>query len=406
MTQRSNPFAVILAFSICLTQSLVTLPALAQTANPATTSAPNAGVQSANPASGVQTPTQVLAQTPAETPQKSSESHHNKKDEMSDYQRRHNEEGYYGKERPKQDEYSDYQHRHEDEGYYSEIKPYSPPPPEAKPAPEPLSQPIKSELPPLAIPPVQGSKPGDRRFDDDTGSTGSVIATRHSKSAEEDFQAGRFPQAIGHFRASLDAFPNQPELYPHYWEACTKNNDWSEAKVALEKWFALQPEKKKEYSWALGETLFQLRDYEKATAALNDALKYGVKLDEIHHLLLQIALVQRNNAEATNQYIALLKIKPSDYQTQLAFANMLELQGKHLDALSHYKAAVNLQPSDGALAARVAYMLMYYNKDYNSAINYYKKAMNADPANAAQYQQNIRFAESQMPKPEAKKVQQ
>jgi predicted Zn-dependent protease len=395
MNDRSNRVAVVLAVSMCFVQSMLTAPSAAQ-GNPAPASQqPNA--QAAPPAS---------PDTQGSAPPSSTGSH--KKEWMSDYQKRHKDEGYYEKNGPKKkkDDMSDYQRRHDGEGYYQEIKPYAPAPPTQAELVVPMTHPIQTELPPLQTNAVSAPKEGERKLGDDTGATGSVSATRHAKQAKDDFAAGRYPQAIGHFRASLDAFPNQPDLYPDYFEALRKGNDWSEVKITLEKWFQIAPDKKKDYSWCIGEALYNLRNYDKAREALTDSLKYGVKLDEVHNLLLKIALAQHNNADAESQYAALLKIKPSDYQTQISFANMLELQGKHADALAHYKAAVNLQPSDGALAARVAYMLMYYNKDYTSAIGYYKKAMAADPGNASKYAENIRFAESQMPHAAAKKVQQ
>jgi tetratricopeptide (TPR) repeat protein len=381
----------VLLLSLALSLGTPQMAVLAETAAPATATEQPVAAQATAPEA--QPPAQAAEQPAAE--EKVSKHTEKQKSEQKGRKGRHEDEGYYGSmQHGKKDQFSDIQRRHQDEGYYSEIKPYVPPPPEAAPVPPPQA-PVIEQKPELVVPPVRPDASG-RKFDDDTGATGSITATRHAKQAKELLANGQFELAKRHFKESLAIVENQPELYPGYWECCTKTNDWSEALRILDKMFEVQPAKKAEFAWAYGQALYQLRRYDKAKVALKDAVKYGKNVDDIHLTLLKIAQQEHNNNDIVAEYNALLKLKPSDYKTQLEFANLLELQGRHAEALSHYKSASNLQPSDGGLAARVAYMLMYYNKDYKGAIAFYSKALAADPGNAQKYQDSIKYCQYQM----------
>ena len=103
-----------------------------------------------------------------------------------------------------------------------------------------------------------------------------------------------------------------------------------------------------------------------------------------------------SDCRALSPGFSLTQTASSDYKTQLDFGNYLEGQGRHAEALAHYKTAADVHPTDGGLLSRIAYMVMYYNKDYNGAINYYTKAMAADPANVNRYQENIKYCQAQM----------
>ncbi|HEY9791127.1 MAG TPA: tetratricopeptide repeat protein [Candidatus Obscuribacterales bacterium] len=390
MTDKANRKALLLSLALCL-------------AAPATFTAACAE-ESAKPAAAAADST--ADKKPAAPEETSGSKRH--KDDLSEYQHRHQEDGYYSGVKGESQRQSDNQKRHSDEGYYSEVKPYVAPPPEVKPAlPPPTQSALPGTPPPLVIPPV-GSTPGGSKFEDDTGATGSITATRHAKQAQELFSSGHFDLAKHHYRESLAVMPNQLELYGNYWESCAKTNDWGEGRRALDKLFELDPAKKKEWAWAYGETWFQLRNYDKAVAALNDALKYGNHLEDVHNDILKIGLNRRDSALINQEYAALTKIKPNDYKMQLDYANWLEVAGKHGEAIGHYRSAANLNPGDGALAARLAYMLMYYNKDFKGAINFYTRAIAGDPLNAAKYQENIKYAQAQIQvdKPAPKKVQQ
>lgn len=328
------------------------------------------------------------------------------KDSMSDNQRRHEDQGYYSgtKGKADQERFSDNQRRHGDEGYYTDVRQYAPPPPEEKPVAPPV-QPAIVTPPPLIVPPVGSGQPNDRKLGDDTGATGSITATRHAKQAKDMLNSGHYDLAKSHFRESLQQVPSQLDLYPGYWESCAKTNDWGEARRALEKFFELDSAAKKDYYWAYGQTWFELRNYDKAVPVLREALGYGQHVDDVHADLLKIALNRKDSAGIAAEYAAVLKSKPSDAKTHKEFADWLEVQGRHSEAIAHYKSAVGIDPSDGATAGRLAYMMMFYNKDFHGAINYYQKAVAGDPLNAAKYLQSIEYAKSQIQTSSPKKKQ-
>jgi Flp pilus assembly protein TadD len=72
-----------------------------------------------------------------------------------------------------------------------------------------------------------------------------------------------------------------------------------------------------------------------------------------------------------------------------------EVMQKPQDAISHYRSATNANPTDGRTMGRLAYLLMFHNKDFDGAIACYNKAMAADPANAKAYSDGIAYCTQQ-----------
>lgn len=311
---------------------------------------------------------------------------------------RHKDEGYYGNLQPQESTQSDSQQRHKDDGYYSDVKsvPAYVPSTEAKPIPTNL--PPLTTTPVVPIPAVRPASAGgasERKFDDDTGSTGSITFTRHVNTAKEMLNTGHPDIAKRHFQDAIKMFPNQADLYQPLYESCVQMRDWSEACRTLEKLFELQPAKERELEWGYGQAQFELRHWDKAVPSLKKAAGYGHHQEQCHKMLLKIAQQQNDSAGVIAEYTALLKLK-NDYNTRVEFANYLDRIGKHPEAIVQYKSAVAIQSTDGPLMARIAYMLMFYNKDYSSAVQFYNKAIQIDPANANNYQQNIAYAQQQI----------
>ncbi len=283
----------------------------------------------------------------------------------------------------------------EDDGYYGTIK-YAPVPKELleqakNPPPPPVAPPAPVVVPP-PVQPASSTGPA-RKFDDDTGNTGSITVTRHINKAREFLSSGHPDFAKKHFKEALRIAPEKAEFYEGYYESCVKTNDWSEAINALDRWFKLDPDKEKDYGADYGEALFQLQRYDKATAALKRALTFGKKQEQIHRTLLKIAQVQQNTPAIIAEYNAVLAVK-NDGDLQAEFGGFLERLDRAPEAIPHYKAAVKLKPLDAQLQGRLAYMLLYYNKDYAGAIAAYNKAIAADPSSQA-LRDGLRYAEQQ-----------
>lgn len=311
---------------------------------------------------------------------------------------KHKDEGYYGSMQTPMHKGDDYEqierHKDDKEGYYSIIP--QTPKEYHNVTPVPVAPPVVVTPPPVQ-PPVErptSSDPG-RKFDDDPGKEGSITYTRHVKTAREMLNGGHFDLAKNHFKEALHILPDQLDVYPDLIEACRKSNDWSEAGRAIQKLEELDPKRAKEYDWQYGEAMFNLVKWDKAQPVLKKSLAHGHHQEQIHRMLLTIAKQQKNNADVLTEYAALTKLKPGDYQLRMDYAAMLELAAKPQEAIAQYRAAINNNPTDGATMGRIAYMLMYHNKDYDGAMAMYNKAIAADPRNAKTYQDGINYCAQQ-----------
>lgn len=352
----------------------------------------------AAPAPQAAAPPPVPTETPAAAPAAASEEGANqddsgKKKKAASKTKKINpreDDGYYKQySLDEHDKHEFDRHKEQGGGYYGPMPTYKAPPPEAKPI-----------LPAVEIVPVPVAVPlkhdgTDRKFKDDPGAVGSITFMRHATQAKELLSTGHYDLAKKHFKEALRINPDDMDLLPGYWETCEKTSDWSESVRTLEHMFSLNPAKEKEYCWAHGEALYELRRWDRAVPTLRKAVTFGRNVDQCHDWLLKIALQQRNTAEQATEYAAILKLRPTDYKMHVDFGNLLETQGRHNEALVQYKAAATAQP-DGALMARIAYMMMSYNKDWNGAMAMYNRATQADPKNAAVYQKSVLYCQAQL----------
>lgn len=370
-------------------------------------SAPPAKLPESKPAEASNLTPENLTAPPPEIKPRKQERKTNKVQKSANFEQmeRHKADGYYAgmSTAPTSIEKGanfEQQQRHDGEGYYREMK--------ATPTEYPKEpEPPKYVPPPAAVVPVLPPRPHDpneKKFDDDPGKSGSITFERGLKTGKEMLSAHP-DYAKRHFKEAMHVQPENPETYPGYIEACQRTNDWSETQHGIEKLVQLQPTMEKDYSWQLGEALFHLNRYDKAVPQLKKSLAYGHHQEQIHRMLLKIAQVQANNVDVCAEYAALCKLKPADYKTHIEFGALLERLAKPQEAIAQYRAATAANPADGATFGRLAYLIMYHNKDYNTAIDCYNKAMAADPGNAKAYQDGIAYCMQQKnpPKPKAKK---
>jgi tetratricopeptide (TPR) repeat protein len=335
----------------------------------------------------------LTAPAPEIKPHKSERKPAKKKDNFEQMER-HKDDGYYGSMAAPDTKKANFEQQEKHgEGYYVEVKP-TPKEYPKEPTP-PVYVPPTPE--PAAVVPVTPRNPNEpeRKFDDDTGSSGSITYTRHVKVANEMLSSGHNDLARKHFKEAINVQPENSEPYPGLIESCQKCNDWSETQHAIEKYLQLVPAKEREYQWQLGEALFHLQRYDKSTPLLKKAAGNGHHQEQIHKMLLKTAQIQNDNAEVLAEYNALCKLKPNDYQTQMDYAVLLERLAKPQEAIAHYRAATNANPTDGRTMGRLAYLIMFHNKDYDGAIAVYNKAMAADPTNAKSYQDGIAYCMQQ-----------
>jgi tetratricopeptide (TPR) repeat protein len=361
---------------------------------PVATPAPAPSTPSAEPPQLNSSDRNLTAPAPEIKPRKPERKSSIKKKDNFEQMERHEGDGYYNSiiKAPEKGANFEQQERH-GEGYYVDVKatpkeyPKEPTPPVY----------VPPTPPPAAVLPVTPRNPGEpeRKFDDDTGSSGSITFTRHLKTANEMLASGHNDLAKKHYKEAIHVQPENAETYPGYIESCQKTNDWSETQHGIERYLQMKPEKEREYSWQLGESLFHLQKYDKAVPVLKKSLAYGHHQEQIHRMLLKVAQIQNDNPEVIAEYNALCKVKPNDYQTHMDFAVLLERLSKPQEAITQYRAATNANPTDGRTMGRLAYLMMFHNKDYDGAIGCYNKAMAADPTNAKSYQDGIAYCMQQ-----------
>ena len=125
--------------------------------------------------------------------------------------------------------------------------------------------------------------------------------------------------------------------------------------------------------------------YWKNSVTLFSHVLYVTKNNYLAHTNLGVALVEEGKTqEAISHYRAALQIKPSDDNTHYNLANALKKQGSIDEAIVHYREAVKLNP--------------YYSKAHNNlgvyleaqgqsdeAIFHYRQALQIEPANSGFY---------------------
>src|SRR5262249_3906082 len=153
------------------------------------------------------------------------------------------------------------------------------------------------------------------------------------------------------------ANPKSIPLYMELYQTCLKSNDWSDAASSLEKVMEIDPAKEKDVYVDYGKALYQLHRYDKAKDALNKALAFGKNKDEIYKAMVQIALREKDEPAAIQQYREYLKIKPNDGDAHWELANLLYKKNLK-DSLPEYKAASEDRPMNSYGHERYAYLLL------------------------------------------------
>jgi Flp pilus assembly protein TadD len=106
------------------------------------------------------------------------------------------------------------------------------------------------------------------------------------------------------------------------------------------------------------------------------------KKETIHRCLLQIYVSQRKG-EAAGEYNALLAMKPADGQLHYDYANFLLRGGNNAAAAGQYRLATKYQPRNADFQIGLGNALLHA-KDYNGAVNAYRRAVEIGGATGTQ----------------------
>lgn len=212
--------------------------------------------------------------------------------------------------------------------------------------------------------------------------------------AKAELAKNKFVEARQILKQSIRSNPKNVQLLMEYYPVCVKTNDWSDALQTCEKIFALDASKEKDLYVGYAEAFLKLRRTEKAQAAFQKALTFGKDKELIHHRLIEIAKLQKDEPGAEKEYTEYLKLRPTDGDMQFEYANILYKNKKTKEALTHYKLASENKPYDSSFHERYAYLLLF-EKDYAGSIAEYRKAIQADPKQSARLTTALKFARAQ-----------
>lgn len=101
---------------------------------------------------------------------------------------------------------------------------------------------------------------------------GSVLVTKHANKAAQAWNQGDYATARDEYTKCIGYDANNPEFYQGVIESCEKLKDFQRAAGALEKLFAIAPDKKKFYEYDYGLALYNLNHYDEAIPHLKAAL--------------------------------------------------------------------------------------------------------------------------------------
>ncbi len=108
---------------------------------------------------------------------------------------------------------------------------------------------------------------------DNTGSTGSILITRHANAAAKAFAAHDYNKAKEEYRIAIGMSPETLEFYYGLYDVCVHTSEWDQVVFALEKIFEIDPSKKPPLLAQYGEALYHLGHYDDAVPVLKQALK-------------------------------------------------------------------------------------------------------------------------------------
>lgn len=203
----------------------------------------------------------------------------------------------------------------------------------------------------------------------------NVRKQKYFESGQRYFEKGKYREAIIQFRNATEVDQTFADAHYQLSQAYTKLQDWSHVYYELGRTIDLQPE-----------------NYKAHADLANLLIAYG-GADELK--------------QAKEHTDLLLQKQPNSPDTHIAFANLLNKQGKTAEALAEMQKAVSLGPDRGDIYLDLAVLQVQANLPDAAEASFKKavelKAPGANPhlALAGFYQSRSRYAEAEQ---EVKKV--
>lgn len=137
---------------------------------------------------------------------------------------------------------------------------------------------------------------------------------------------------------------------------------------------AIERYRPSDYYCRRGILALYLKDYPKAIALLEDAVKLDPDSPDAHKFLAAAYLLSGREAEAISEYEKACKLDPTDYSAELTLGMLYHIRGELDEAIEHYRKATNIRPESAEAYLKLG--LAYASKGMPSkAVEAYREAI-------------------------------
>lgn len=191
----------------------------------------------------------------------------------------------------------------------------------------------------------------------------------------------RFREAIPPLEKAVQLNLDHKEAYYHIGNAFEELREFDKAAEAYEKYLSFEPEKAWEANLRLGLCRIELKQFDNAIPALQEALKEKQQDERINQHLAMAFEKSGQHEKAEEVYKFLAQIAPENvvryYRTILM---MYDKSGKNDKAIEYATKIVDLDPTNDENLYNLGYMYMKTEK-YKEALEQLNKAVAINPAN-------------------------
>jgi arylsulfatase A-like enzyme/cytochrome c-type biogenesis protein CcmH/NrfG len=159
-------------------------------------------------------------------------------------------------------------------------------------------------------------------------------------------QAGKLDEARAGFERVLELNPRGAKALYQLADLSMQRRDFASAVDTLEKGLPLAGDRSA-FLVKLGEARLELKQLDAAQAALLEAIKIKSDQSMAHY---NLGLVHEERADwqaAAKAYEAEIAVSPKLYQPHFNLAKLMSRAGRHADAVTHFRAAVDKNPDFG-----------------------------------------------------------
>jgi cellulose synthase operon protein C len=131
----------------------------------------------------------------------------------------------------------------------------------------------------------------------------------------------------------------------------------------------------------LGQVLMANGEYGAARTAFTSALAANPQMREARMGLIRLDIKENKPEAAAEKLTTALAANPKDVSARLWLANVDEMKGDHASAFANYQQVVQSDPKNPEALNNLAYLLVDYKKQPDTALQYAQKAQELAPNN-------------------------